>query len=242
MRKTFFILASMICVLHAEPAYAGPGGMIAKAVEKTLLGKIVFCIFAFVFMPLIIWFMITEHLAEKRARKDLKFMAAYSPLFDWLKIRERAKDCFYRIHASWENEDLTTASDWMSPWYWQNQQLTSLERWKREGLQNICEVRKISAIRPLLFVHKNEGKEHEDSMIVISITANMKDYLEDRETGEVVEGCKKIKSVETVWSFTLIDGNWKVSDISESSTSISFAKLRRDLPQIETTLETGISV
>jgi hypothetical protein len=241
MKKAFFILASMICILHAEPAFAGPGGLIAKAVEKTLLGKIVLCLLVFVLFPIIVWVMITEHLATKRATKDLRYMAQYSHLFEWLKIRERAKDCFFRVHSSWEDEDLTKAAVWMTDWYWQNQQLTCLERWKKEGLQNICVVNKINSIRPILFVHKNVGGTHEESMVVISISATMQDFLQDRETGEVVEGDQIVKDVTRVWSFTLIGGQWKVSDISEGSSSLDFAKLRHTLPAIETTLEPGLT-
>lgn len=44
-------------------------------------------------------------------------------------------------------------------------------------------------------VHRNSGEEHEDSTVVISIEANMNDYLQDRKTGKVVEGSKRYKEV-----------------------------------------------
>ena len=124
----------------------------------------------------------------------------------------------------------------MTDWYWQNQQLVHLDRWKNEGLVNICDVKKITNIKPLLFVHRNQGEEHEDSMIVISIEAKIKDYLQDKTTGKVVEGSKRYKEVETVGSFTLEEGIWKVSDIEEDSMSLAYAKLVKELPKIETTV------
>jgi len=78
------------------------------------------------------------------------------------------------VHSGWEKEDLSDVSGWMTDWYWQNQQLAHLEKWKRDGLVNICDVKKITNIKPLLFVHRNHGQEHEDSMVVISIEAKMK--------------------------------------------------------------------
>ncbi len=163
-------------------------------------------------------------------------MAGYSPLFELLKIQERAKECFFRVHSGWKEENLSGVSAWMTDWYWQNQQLAHLDRWKKEGLVNICDVKKVTNIKPLLFVHRNQGEEHEDSMVVISIEANMKDYLQDRNTGTVVEGSKRYKEVETVWSFTLENGVWKVSDIEEASMSLAYAKMVTDLPKIESTV------
>ncbi len=64
----------------------------------------------------------------------------------------------------------------------------------------------------------------------------MKDYLQDRNTGTVVEGSKRYKEVETVWSFTLENGVWKVSDIEEASMSLAYAKMVTDLPKIESTV------
>ena len=230
------LLLGCSLLLAVEPVYAGPGGKIASVVAETLWGKLLLGVLAIIFLPLICWVALQEYLASRRASRDLRYMAGYSPLFDWLKIRERAKDCFYRVHSAWEVEELAGVSEWMTDWYWQNQQMAHLDRWQREGLQNVCTVKKIKSIRPLLFVHRNQGAEHEDSMVALSITAEMQDYLQKRDSGELVEGSRKFKDVETIWTFTLSDGRWRVSDIDEGSSSLSFARLRRDLPPIESTV------
>lgn len=238
MKRTAFIgafLTFVFALILVEPAFAGPGGKIASAAFETFWGRVLLVGLALLFLPLTIYVMLREKLSERRARKDLRFMAGYNAKFDWLKIQERAKDCFYRVHSGWEQEDLSGVSDWMTDWYWQNQQLVHLERWKKEGLVNICDVKKITHIKPLLFVHRNQGAEHEDSMVVISIEARMKDYLKNRKTGEVVEGSKRYKEVETVWSFSMVEGVWKVSDIEEGSMSLAYAKMTTELPDIEST-------
>ena len=235
------ILASMAILLVAvclwtEPALAGPGGKIASAAFETFWGRIVLGLLAVFFLPLTVYVLVREKLAERRAHRDLRFMAAYDSRFDWLQIQQRAKDCFHRVHSGWGDEDLSRVADWMTAWYWQNQQQVHLDRWRREGLKNVCEVRKIARLKPLLFVHRNQGAEHEESLIVISIEALMKDYLEERSGGRVVEGSKRFKLVETIWSFVLEDGEWKVSDIEEDSMSLAYAKLARGLPPIESTV------
>ncbi len=119
MKKTILCALSLFALLllcAAEPALAGPGGKIATAVASTLWGKILLGLLAIVLMPLIVYILIREKLSERRARKDLRFMAAHSPAFEWLKIMERAKDCFYRVHSGWESEDLSGVSGWMTDW------------------------------------------------------------------------------------------------------------------------------
>lgn len=239
MNRKMLVLVIGLLVLTlfiVEPAFAGPGGKIAKAAFETFWGRIILVGLVIFFLPLISYVLLREKLSERRARKDLAFMSAHSSKFDWLKIQERAKDCFYRVHSGWEKEDLSTVSSWMTDWYWQNQQLVHLNRWKNNGLKNVCEVKRLLGIKPLLFVHRNEGTEHEDSMVVISMEANMQDYLQEIKSGKVVEGSKRFKDVETIWSFTMENGEWKVSDIEEGSMSLAYAKLVKQLPPIESTL------
>ncbi len=239
-KLSFLALTTVAIFLIAGPALAGPGGKIASAAFETFWGRILLAVLVVFFMPLIISVLWREKVAERRAKKDLHFMSAYNPNFEWLRIQGRAVECFYRVHSSWETENLSDTSGWMTDWYWQHQQLAHLDRWKQQGLQNICKVKKITNIRPLLFVHRNQGAEHEDSMVVISISANMRDYLQDRKSGKVVEGSKRYKVVETIWSLTLENGQWKVAAIEEASMSLAYAKLVKELPDIETTVSMNL--
>lgn len=239
MQKNTFIIVAILLgsmLLLVEPALAGPGGKIAKAAFESFWGRIVLFLLVIFFLPLILYTVFKEKLAERRALKDLKFMAVHNRQFDWLLLQKRIKDCFLRVHSGWQNEDLSRVNDWMTNWYWQNQQQVYLDDWKSKGLKNVCEVKKINSIKPILFSHRNTEVAHEDSVLIALIDAEMKDYLENIQTGEVVEGSKKLKDVETVWSLIMEDGVWKVADIEESSLSLAYAKMAKDLPAIETTL------
>lgn len=229
-------LLVMIALIIPEPALAGPGGKIASAAFETFWGRVTLGVLTIIFLPLICLMIFHEKLAERRASKDLGYMAAINGKFDWLTVQERVKDCFYRVHSSWDDEDLSGVSKWMTDWYWQNQQLVHLNKWKQDGLKNVCNVKKISSIKPILFAHRNTEQEHETSKLVVSITAKMQDYLKEVSTGKVVEGSKRFKDVETVWTFTMEDGAWKVSDIEEGALTVAYAKLRKDLPKIENTV------
>lgn len=135
------IIVSLL--LLSEPTLAGPGGKIASAAFETFWGRIILGALIIFFLPLILYVLLREKLSERRARKDLRFMVAHSSKFEWLKIQERVKECFFRVHSAWEDEDLSGTTEWMTSWYWQNQQMMHLEKWKKEGLQNVCDVKKL---------------------------------------------------------------------------------------------------
>lgn len=226
----------VLSLLLLEPAIAGPGGYIAKAAFETVLGRILLGALILFFMPLIILTVVKEKIATRRARKDLAYMAALDPRFDWFRIQQRAKECFNRVHDGWDKKDLSGASDWMTDWYWQNQQLVHLERWESEGLENVCKVKKIKSAYPLLFSHYNHEENHEGSIVSMSITAHLQDYLRDKSSGKVVEGSKKFKDVETIWTLAMHNGIWKVADIDEGDLSLDYAAQMKLTPPIETTV------
>lgn len=240
MKKHLILAGVLVCLLGlvlVDPTMAGPGGRIARATFNTFFGKVVLAVLTVLLLPFIIYVLAKEKMAERRARHDLRFVAQFSKDFDWLRLRERATDCFLRVHAAWRSEQMAEAHEWMSDWYWQNQQLVFLDRWQREGLVNVCNVKKTTHIKPLLFVHRNDdGRQHEGSTVILSITAYMQDYLARRDSGEVVEGSKKFKDVATIWSFTMIDGKWRVSNIEDSALSMTYAKMAAELPAIEQTM------
>ncbi len=230
------VLVVVTLLITVEPALAGPGGKIARAAFETFWGRIILFALVIIFLPLIIIGLIKEGRASRRARRDLAYVGRLSAAFDWLTLRQRIFDCFHRIHAAWSKEDVREASEYMTGWYWQNQQLVYLDQWQEQGLVNHCTVKKISRLKPLLFSHRNEGTLHEGSMLVVSISAHMQDYLARRDTGAVVEGSKKFKDVETLWTFMLTDGRWKVSNIEESSMLDEYLRMVADLPPVEDTV------
>lgn len=233
-----FTVATLVTALlfFIEPAMASPGGKIASAVFNTFWGRIILVGLVIFFLPLIIYNEVREQFAKRRALQDLRFMMKHDAQFDWLTIRNRVTDCFYRVHSGWSKSDLSDTSDWMTDWYWQNQQLVYLDDWERKGLENVCHVKKLKSVQPLLFVHRNVEQAHEQSLLVVSIQATMQDYLQEKATGKVLEGDKRYKEVYHLWSFVLEGGEWKVSNIEEISHLSDYLKWAKQLPKIEDTV------
>lgn len=154
--------------------------------------------------------------------------------FQWIKLRKRVKDCFTRVHDSWSKAGVSIASEWMTSWYWQNQQLVYLDRWEREGLINECEVFKVNKMIPTLFSYQAEdGNPGEGSELAVLIEANMTDYLMRQSDGTIVEGSQKRKDIERIRSFTYLEGKWVVSDIDEGSNSLAYVEMMKSVPAIE---------
>jgi len=234
------ILTILVFSVLFFPAFvfAGPGGKIAKAVAETFWGKVILIALVIFFLPLIIYVWLKEYRAKKRVFRDLQIVARASPDFDWIKLRKRIQDCFYRVHAAWEKSDVSEASEWMTDWYWQNQQMVYLDRWERDGLVNICEVEVIGSIKPIMFSFRGDGgNPGEGSELAVLISARMKDYLERKSDGKLVEGSRKKKEVERVWSFTYESGKWVVSNIEEGSNSLEYIEMMKTVPKIEEALE-----
>jgi hypothetical protein len=229
-RLTIVSLLLLLTVGIIEPAVAGPGGKIAAALFQTLWGKILLFFLVILFLPLILYALIREYLAQRRTLKDLSQLALVNNLFDWVNLQERIIECFYSVHAAWHNENITEASEWMTNWYSKNQQIVYLDAWAKKGLINHCQIKKINHIRPLFLAYRGDDKQAEGSRIVLSIAAYMEDYLAKRETGEIVEGKKGFQEVETVWTFKIQQGQWVVANIEEDMLSLEYAQLANELP------------
>lgn len=242
-RYRFLILGAIAFIffglIHPQVAFAAPGGKIAvkmfSGLFKGVFGKILLAIVIIVCLPLIpyiIYVYLKESLASRRTFKDLQRLSQVSDKFDWLQVKERVTECFHKVHSAWRKEDMQEAAGWMTNWYWQNQQLAYLDQWEKDGLVNHCRVKSIVNIKPLFLRYRNNGGVFDGSRLVVSITANMEDYLVERNTGNIVQGEKGYNNVEAIWTFIIEDGNWIVANIEESHMALAYAKLANEVPAI----------
>ena len=225
------LFAAAVVLLASDPALAAPGGKIARAAFESFWGRVLLAVLVIVFAPLIVLSLLKERRAARKASADLTYLARLSPAFRWIDLRERALACFHRVHAAWSREDVSEAGEFMTDWYWQNQQLVVLDRWAAEGLVNHCDVKSVSKVKAILVDPATDRPDFEGSKVVLAISANMRDYLARRDTDEIVEGNRKYKDVEFLWTFALEDGQWKVSHIDESAMLDEYLEMARALPK-----------
>lgn len=235
--KVITFLVSLL-LFYPVMALAGPGGKIAIVVAGTFWGKVILVGLIIFFLPLIIYILIKQFFAKIRVYRDLRFVANICPAFEWIKLRERIKDCFHRVHAAWEKSDISEAKNWMTDWYWQNQQMVYLDRWERDGLVNICEVYKVNYIKPIFFSYRgDDGKIGNGSSLAVLISANMMDYLETIADRELIEGIRKKRDIERIWSFTYENEKWVVSNIDEGFNSLEYIEMMESVPKVQETLK-----
>lgn len=213
-------------------ALAAPGGQIALSLFKTLGGKALIIGFGVVLLPIGFYIYFKEYQAEKRTLQDLARLAQIDPRFNWTAIKARITACFESVHKAWQQEDLTLANDYMTFWYRQNQQITTLNQWQKEGLINHCQMQELINIRPIYLRYQHNDDQYNNSSLVAIITADIEDYLAERDTGKIVEGSKGFSAVDKVWTFIIQDGQWVVSNIEDGDVSLTYARLANEVPEL----------
>ena len=231
-RLLLLVLLVVVVVVALGPAeaLAAPGGMIVAAVAKSFWGRVALVALTVLFLPIIFYVLVREAIGTRRAQRDLKVLRALHPAFDWMTLHDRVVECFTRVHAAWRKEDMAQASAWMTDWYWQNQQIAHLDRWAEQGLVNRCTVKSVGRVKPLHVACRNGDSDFSGSRVVVSVTANMEDYLQGRDGGKIVEGERGYKDAEFVWTLELGQGVWRVARIEEGSLSLTYAAMANELP------------
>lgn len=233
MKRQHFLIFALLVVmvlLVVDPVYAGPGGAIAKAITKTFWGKLLMLILVIIFAPLIIYVLIREHIGVFYTKRTLSKMATVDRRFNWLDLEKDIRNAYSRVHIAWDKEDMSAVQEYVSSWYWQNQQLVYLDEWKSRNLHNVCHLKTIGRIKPL-YIELSEYDQFEGTRIAFSIFGEIEDYLIDNESRQIVEGSRGYQEVEKVWIFELTDGKWLLDDIRDGSLSLAFAKMKNSIPE-----------
>ena len=222
------ILLVFLALIQVNILLAGPGGAIAKSITDTKIGKIIAIVLMVILFPFILYSYFKDTIAYRKTAADLKKLGMKDRRFQWLTMKTRFTDIYSRVHRAWDKKDMAEVSEFMTDWYWQNQQIVHLDKWESKGLVNICNVREITDLKPL-FVQTSNESEMEGSRVVVSIDAEMEDYLLRKSDETIVEGIKGYKSRTTVWTFTLEEGKWKVENIEAVSFLSQYLKMDNEI-------------
>lgn len=229
---TLVLTIFFVLFLFIDPVYAGPGGTVAKALFKTWWGRILMSLLAIILLPLIFYIRTIEFIAVRKAKKQLAKLGRLNKDFMWLNLEKNISNVFTRVYLAWNKEDMKEVSSYVNHWYWQNQQLVHLDRWKSENLKNVCKLENISNIKPLYLEITND-QNFEGSKIAFSITGSIEDYLLDLKTSKVVQGKRGFYDETKIWIMEYTDGKWLLDDIRNDEFSLSFAKLENVVPVLE---------
>jgi hypothetical protein len=217
-----------VILIAVMPADAAPGGVI-KAAAKNIWVQIGFGALTVLFLPLIIWWSAKRWKHIQTTKKALQALAVHHGQYHWLTLRDRTADIFQWVWTAWTDQKMSQASNFMTHWYWQNQQLI-LDRWAKQGLTNVCEMKKIVNITPI-FVQHVQSETAEGSRVVMEINAKVIDYLQD-SSGNVVEGDKKVDELTTIWTLMWDGGAWRLSMIEDEACDINYIGVPNEVPTL----------
>ncbi|WP_204345770.1 hypothetical protein [Psychroserpens algicola] len=229
-KQLLFTIILIAILFYADPVYAGPGGTVAKAFFKTWWGKTILALLTIIFLPLIIYMKTVEFFAVRKAKKELFKIGMINKDFSWLNLEKNVNNVFTRVYQAWNKEDMKEVSEYVNHWYWQNQQSVHLDQWKSENLKNVCRLESIKKIKPL-YLEISDDENFEGSKIAFSITANVEDYLIDRDTKRPVKGKRGFNDEEKIWIMEYTERKWLLDDIRDGDLSLQFAKLKNIIPE-----------
>ncbi len=227
-----FLILVFILTFETE-LIAGPGGKIARNLFSSFWGKLFLGMLTIILLPIIIPMMIRDYFKIKKTKKILNQLAMKDDNFELLKLNSQVKGIFNQVHRAWKKEEMELASEFMTDWYWQNQQLVFLNDWEEQGLENICRVREINSLKPI-HIKATNNPNFEGSRVTFLIDADMEDYLKKRDSDQIVEGKKGFNDVETIWTFVLNDGKWLVENIEQGEMLSAFIKMPNSVPEVAT--------
>jgi hypothetical protein len=222
------LIVLFFTLFAADQIFAGPGGIIKQA-AKTFWGKVVLIGLLIFFAPLIIYMSIKRWFLIRRTRRELRDLEMLAPHFEWMQLKERISDIFVWVHSAWDQKKMELAKDFMTPWYIQNQQLT-LDKWERDGLENIVSDVTIKKITPVYVAHDPDDAAKD--RIIVEIEAEMRDYLLEKSTGQVVKGDKTLGDVTTVWNLVREGGRWVLSMIEDAGTADDYLREPNKVPAV----------
>jgi hypothetical protein len=220
-------LVAMV-LIAVLPAEAAPGGIV-KAAAKSPWVQFGIGILLLLFLPVIIWWTAKRWRHINETRKALQALAVHHPQYHHLTLRDRTVDIFQWVWSAWTDQKMSQASNFMTSWYWQNQQLT-LDRWAKQGVTNVCEVKKVINMTPI-FVQHVQSATCQGSRVVMEIKASVVDYLQD-SSGKVVEGDKKIDELTTIWTLMWDGGEWRLSMIEDEACEGNYIGVPNEVPTL----------
>ncbi len=230
LKNHWFTILVVVLLFNVEPAFAGPGGYIAKGLFKSFWGKILLGILTIVLLPFILYVYFTEKIAIRKNKKILQKLSLSNKNFNWLQLEKEFSHIVKRVYIAWANEDMAEVKEHVNNWYWRNQQIVNLDYWKNQNLKNVSRLRTLEKINPL-YLEFSSDENLDGTRIAIRIDAEVEDYLLDNETNKIIEGKKGYQDVQYVWFFQYENGKWLLDDIREGTTSLGFAKLANVIPE-----------
>jgi Tim44-like domain len=150
---------------------------------------------------------------EARAEAHARQADAGDGYWDPQKLEERVRECFFPIQSSWEDRDVAVSRRYVSdPLYERHRlQLDGLEQQNRRNRIQDLELKDIRLVR----VH-NIGVDAEDRFVA-HIACSARDWVEDTNTGELVNGSRDVTQFEQYWSFSRHpEHGWVLDEIQQA--------------------------
>lgn len=128
-------------------------------------------------------------------------------------LRDRVHECFFPIQNTWEERDVEGSRPYVSEALLERHRL-QLEGYEAQNRVNRIEDLSLDEVE-IIRIH-NVADDHQDRFVAY-IGCRARDWMENTETGAVVNGNKKsVTKFQQFWTFTRDDGHgWVLDEIQQ---------------------------
>lgn len=151
----------------------------------------------------------------KRMRREAEIAALADPSWDPAALRARVVETFFPIQRTWAANDPEASDPFVSDALLERHRL-QLEGYVEQGRVNRIEDLKLEEVE-IIRVH-NVSEDHLDHFVAY-VEFRSRDWMEDAETGKVVNGVKKeLSTFRQFWSYTRDpEEGWVLDEIQQES-------------------------
>lgn len=218
------LLSGTILILLADPAQAGPGGIIAAASRfKGWMGWILAPLMVLLF-PVIVWMVVQRARIIRKCKSLLEIAAQADPALAWPVVEQQADAIIRDCWTFWNDGDLSLLGDRITGEY-RFAQEALLHDWAAQGQVNRCRLYRLRRLKPV-HVHLAEG---DLPVVWVRAMARVKDCLRDSR-GKIVQGQKGKVWHESLWGFVYEDGLWKMGAVRPWNEINAYADLPKASP------------
>lgn len=134
--------------------------------------------------------------------------------WDPAMLKKRVAECFFPIQSSWEDRDVKASRPYVSDSLYERH-LLQLEGLEKQGRRNRIQGLKLNSVE-LVRLH-NITDDGEDRFVA-RIKCQAQDWVEDVNTGAMVNGSKSVSQFDQFWSFSRHPQyGWVLDEIQQAS-------------------------
>jgi predicted lipid-binding transport protein (Tim44 family) len=129
-------------------------------------------------------------------------------------LKQRVRECFFPVQLSWENRDVEASRPFVSD------ALYARHRLQLDGLEKQGRVNRITdlTLGEVSLVNIHNVTDDAEDRFVVRIECSACDWMEDIDSGDLINGSREMSRFEQYWSFARHpEYGWVLDEIQQAT-------------------------